>query len=106
MEFIEEIGTVIDPLDTVYVLCESVVGPETLFGKTVVVTANMIDNSALVGAFRQGAMIFYREGMRVEATNSNEDDFKYNLVVIRAEQREALVVWRPPAFCKVTGLST
>ncbi len=84
----------------------SAVGPETLFGKTVVVTANMVDNTALVGAFKIGGMVFYREGLRIEATNSNEDDFNLNLISMRAEQREALVIWRPPAFCTVTGLST
>jgi HK97 family phage major capsid protein len=84
----------------------SVVGPETLFGKSVVVTANMIDNTALVGAFRIGGTVFYRQGMRVEATNSDASDFQYNRIALRAEQRETLVIWRPKAFCTVTGLST
>jgi HK97 family phage major capsid protein len=81
-------------------------GPETLFGKRVVVTANMTDNTALVGAFRVGGTVFYREGLRVEATNSNEDVFEKNLITIRAEQRETLVIWRPKAFATVTGLAT
>ena len=37
-------------------------------------------------------------------TNSNEDDFKNNLVALRAEERLALAVYRPGAFGKVTGL--
>jgi HK97 family phage major capsid protein len=84
----------------------SVMGPETIFGKRVVVTTNMVDNTALVGAFRIGGTVFYRQGLRIEATNSNEDDFRKNLILLRAEQREALVIWRAKAFCTVTGLST
>jgi hypothetical protein len=42
----------------------------------------------------------------MEATNSNEDDFKKNLIAIRCEIREALAVYRPKAFAAVTGLST
>jgi hypothetical protein len=48
--------------------------------------------------------VFYREGIRVEATNTNSDDFEKNLISIRAEQREALAVYRPKAFCTVTGI--
>lgn len=84
----------------------SLQGPETIFGKRVVVTVNMTDNTALVGAFRMGGTVYYRQGLRVEATNSNEDDFEKNLITMRAEQREALAVWRPKAFCTVTGLTT
>jgi len=82
-------------------------GPETIFGKRVIITVNMglaAANTAVVGAWRMGGTIFYRQGIRVEATNSDASDFQYNRIAMRAEQREALAVWRPPAFCKVTGL--
>lgn len=70
----------------------------------VVVTTSMTENTALVGAFRLGAQVFYREGISVESTNSNEDDFKKNLIALRAEERLALAVYRPKAFCTVTGI--
>lgn len=79
-------------------------GVERLWGQPVVQTPTIAAGTALVGAFKLGAQVFYREGLRVESTNSNEDDFKKNLVAIRAEQREALAVYRPKAFCSVTGL--
>ncbi len=79
-------------------------GPERLWGLPVVVTTAEPEGTGLVGAFKLGAMVFYREGIRVESTNSNEDDFKKNLIAIRAEQREALAVYRPKAFCTVTGV--
>src|SRR5512143_432797 len=55
----------------------------------------------LVGAFRQGGQVWRKGGVTVEATNSNEDDFKNNLVAIRAEERVALAVYYPEAFALV-----
>lgn len=79
-------------------------GVERLWGLPVVVTTAATEGTGLVGAFRMGAQIFRREGLRVEATNSNEDDFKKNLIALRAEERLALAVYRPLAFCTVTGI--
>jgi HK97 family phage major capsid protein len=79
-------------------------GPERIFSLPVVKTTSMTQNTGLVGAFRLGAQVFYRQGIMVESTNSNEDDFKRNLIAIRAEQREALAVYRPKAFATVTGI--
>ena len=64
----------------------------------------MTQNTALVGAFRLGAQLFIRSEGAVEATNSNEDDFKRNLIALRDEERAALAVYRPLAFCTVTGV--
>lgn len=78
--------------------------PDMLWGKVVVPTTAMTLGTALVGAFATAAQVFRRGGLTVEATNSNEDDFKNNLVMIRAEERLALAVYRPAAFGTVTGL--
>lgn len=77
---------------------------QRIWGLNVVLTTSETQNTALVGAFKLGAQVFYREGIRVEATNTNSDDFVKNLITIRAEQREALAVYRPKAFCTVTGV--
>lgn len=74
------------------------------WGLPVVVTTSQTQGTALVGAFKLGAMIFRRTGLTIDSTNSNEDDFKKNLVALRAEERLALAVWRPKAFATVTGL--
>lgn len=67
-----------------------------------VVTPAIAAGTVLVGAFQTGAQMFRKGGVRLESTNSNEDDFKTNLVAMRVEERVALAVYYPTAFCKVT----
>lgn len=71
------------------------------WGVTVVVSNMAPVGFPLVGDFRQGAQVWRKGGVTVEATNSNEDDFKNNLVAIRAEERVALAVYYPEAFALV-----
>jgi HK97 family phage major capsid protein len=76
----------------------------SLWGKPVAVSKSQTVGSALVGAFRTASQLFRRTGLLIESTNSNEDDFKRNLIMIRAELRAALAVYCGSAFCEVTGL--
>jgi HK97 family phage major capsid protein len=76
---------------------------DSLWGLRVVVTSSMTVGSALVGAFAQGAGIYRKGGVRVEATNSHGSYCARNITAIRAEQRLALAVYRPSAFVCVTG---
>ena len=55
----------------------------------------------VLGAFRQGSTVLRKNGLRVDSTNSNVDDFEQNLITLRAEERLGLMVERPAAF--VTG---
>ncbi len=77
---------------------------DNLWGLRVVVTSAIGAGTALVGSFRQGAQLFRRSGITVEATNSHSDYFVKNLTAIRAEERLGLAVYRPSAFVAVTGL--
>lgn len=77
---------------------------ESLWGKPVVVTPAITQGTALAGAFRLGSQYFDRQGLTIESTNTDQDDFIKNLTTIRAERRLALAVYRPSAFCQVTGL--
>src|SRR5690606_36278979 len=65
----------------------------SIWGLRPVVTTASASGTALVGAFREGAMIFQREGIAVEAFDQNEDDVIYNRITIRVEERLALAVW-------------
>jgi len=79
-------------------------GSDTLWGLRVVVTPAISQGTCLVGAFALSAQVYRRDGLRVEATNSNEDDFLRNLIAIRVEERLGLAVYRPAGFGTVTGL--
>lgn len=78
--------------------------PDNLWGLNVVITTAITEGVALVGAFSSAAQVFRKGGLTVEATNSDGDDFKYNRVAIRFEERVALAVYRPGGFGEVTGL--
>lgn len=58
--------------------------------------------TALVGAFRAGATVFEREGIVVLTSDSHSDFFVKNLIAVLAEERLALAVFFPAAFCIVT----
>lgn len=74
------------------------------WGLPVVVTTAITSGTGLVGAFKLGAQIWDREGITVDSTNSDEDDFRFNRMTIRVEERLALAIYRLNAFCKVTGI--
>ncbi|WP_291479829.1 phage major capsid protein [Corynebacterium sp.] len=52
----------------------------------------------VLGAFRQGATVLRKGGLRVDSTNTNDLDFEHNLVTLRAEERLGLMVPVPAAF--------
>jgi HK97 family phage major capsid protein len=68
----------------------------------VVETQAMTVDRFLTGAFKLGAQLFDREDANVEISTEDSDNFRKNLVTIRAEERLALAVYRPEAFIKGT----
>lgn len=83
-------------------------GPQNvpnLWGIPVCVTTAVAANTIVVGAFKTCGSVVSKNGVSVEATNSNEDDFVKNLMTIRAEERLALAVRRPAGFKKLTKAS-
>lgn len=75
-----------------------------LWGLPVAVSPVIAVGTALVGCFDTCAQLFRNGGIRVDVSNSHSDFYVKNLVAVRAERREALCVFRPAAFGKVTGL--
>ena len=73
-----------------------------LWGLRTIVTPAIDAGTVLVGSFSQGATVYRKGGVRVDATNTNEDDFNNNLVSLRVEERIALAVRYPAAFVKVS----
>jgi HK97 family phage major capsid protein len=68
------------------------------------VTTAITAGTVLVGAFRYGSEVYWRQGLTLEMTNCDMDDFQKNLVTVRCELRAALAVPHPVAFCQVTGM--
>lgn len=66
----------------------------------VVETQAMTVDKFLTGAFQLGAQIFDRQDATVEISTEDSDNFRKNLVTIRAEERLALAVYRPEAFIR------
>ena len=71
----------------------------SIWGLRTVVSAAVPAGEAIVGAFRLGAEILKKGGVIVDIAKQNEDDFVKNLVTILIEERIALAVRRPAAFC-------
>lgn len=70
-----------------------------------VVTTAVADGAPLVGAFREGATVWRRGGLTVEASNSHADYFRRNLTALRCEERLAVTVFRDAAFQVVSSAS-
>lgn len=64
----------------------------------VAATNRMPQGKFLVGPFRTQAQIFDRLGVEVVASTEDSDNFRRNLVTIRAEERLAFTVQRPASF--------
>lgn len=72
----------------------------TLWGLPVVTSMAMAANTFMTGNFRDAAQIFDREQANVAISTENEADFVENKITILAEERLALVVYRPQAIIR------
>lgn len=79
-------------------------GPARIWGLNVTLTTSLAAGTGLVGAFRAGAQVFRRSDVAFAVSDSHSDFFVKNQLMIRAEERLALTVFRPAAFCTVTGI--
>lgn len=70
----------------------------SLFGLPVIASNAVVGDTVLVGAFRLAATFYNREGVVVEMSDSDSDNFTKNLITIRAERRCMLAVERPAAI--------
>ncbi len=74
----------------------STVAP-ALFGVPVVASNAMTADTVMVASLRNAATFYNREGVVVDLSESDSDNFTKNLVTIRAERRCLLAVERPAA---------
>lgn len=73
-------------------------GEPRLFGVPVVESVGVAADTFAVGAFGQAGTIYNREGVTVDLSESDGDNFTKNLVTIRAERRLALAIEVPGAI--------
>lgn len=72
-------------------------GNGKLWGLPVIESVGVAADTFAVGDFNQAHMIHNREGVTVEMSDSDSDNFTKNLITIRAERRLALATERPAA---------
>jgi len=80
---------------TLYSVSEG--GTPRLFGLPVIQSIGVAADTFYAGAFAQAYMIHNREGVTIELSDSDSDNFTKNLITIRAERRLALATERPAA---------
>lgn len=72
-------------------------GQARLFGVPVIQAIGMAADTFQVGRFSEAYMIYNREGVVVEMSDSDSDNFTKNLITLRAERRLALATEKPAA---------
>lgn len=76
---------------------------ENIWNLPIVLSNQLTADHIVVGAFDTCAtLVIKAEGVTVEATNTDQDDFIKNLMTVRAECREKLAVRRPAGFVDIT----
>jgi Phage capsid family len=74
---------------------------ERMWGTVTLPSPAVTVDTAVVGDFANGATVLVREGVRVLASDSDQDDFIKNKITLLGEGRFAFVVWSPISFAKV-----
>lgn len=80
----------------------SLVAPR-VWGLPVVPTVAIAAGTALVGAFKEAATLWRKAGVRILMSDSHDQNFIKNILIILAEMRAQLAVYAPPAFVKTVA---
>ena len=80
---------------TLYSVSEG--GQARLFGVPVIQAIGMAADTFQVGRFSEAYMVYNREGVVIEMSDSDADNFTKNLITLRAERRLALATEKPAA---------
>lgn len=84
----------------------SALGP-TIWGLKVVKTRQAsMRGTVIVGAFNSAAFLAARDGVSIRTSDSHSDYFKKNKIAVLIEQRVALGVPQPLAFCVLSGVTS
>ena len=82
----------------------SEVGPERIWGLTVIQDTAETENTGLVGDFAAGCELVMRQDVTFEVTDSHAGLFIQRTLAVLAFVRAAFPVYSPLSFCTVTGI--
>ena len=76
-----------------------------LWGLPIVISTDIASGTALVGVFGGGQAIHIvaRQGMEVSMSDSHAENFKKDIIVMKASVRMGLPIYRATAFCSITN---
>lgn len=80
-------------------------GPARIWGFPIVTSTALPEGTAIAGDFANFIELTERQGIEVKITDSHSDYFIKGKQAIRADFRVALPIYRPAAFCEVTGIN-
>lgn len=76
----------------------------TVWGLPIIKSNSIAAGTFLLGDFMMGAGVWNRRGVTISMSDSDGDNFKQNMVSLKADLRAALTVFRPASF--VSGALT
>lgn len=79
------------------------VGVDRIWGLQVTQSDALTLGTVIVGDFANYSELAVKRGVSVQVSNSHASFFTSGIQAMRADMRAAFVVYRPAAFCKVTG---
>lgn len=79
-------------------------GPDRIWGVPVVQTTACVQDTAIVGDYRNYAALYTKRGIDVAVSDQHAFYFTRGTLAVRADTRVAMVHYRPSAFCTVTGI--
>lgn len=79
-------------------------GPASIWGLPVVNSEALTEGTGLVGDFANFCGLHIKRNVGVQISNSHSDYFVKGKQAVRADMRAAFAVYRPAAFCQVTGI--
>lgn len=79
-------------------------GFSQLWSTQLISTRWIAPKTVLTGDFAEGAKLLQRQGTQISFSDSDGDDFKYNRLAMRFEERVGLAITRPQFFGKLTLL--
>lgn len=79
-------------------------GVSRIWGLQVTEAQALGQGTIIVGDFANYSELAVKRGINVQVSNSHADFFVNGKQAMRADMRAAFVVYRPAAFCKVTGV--